>query len=265
MRRVTVLALLVATGALSLTVAAFQQPPAGQQAPRVVEIDKLKDNLFVMRGGGGNSSVLVTGTGVVVIDTKNPGWGQPLLDAIRKVTDRPVTMIVNTHTHGDHVSGNVEFPAEVDIVTHVNTAANMKEMRPNSSAAPTPNPPNIFRDNNGKGLAKRTFTDRMTKFPNAVLYLCEDRRTDNISLRSGWTVTCPIDEAAGADGWSMSLSKPANSPYDSTRILLHVFVPTEDAYKSVDPTWEHGDTPPTGTVSWQNNIEDTDGWHMIGG
>jgi glyoxylase-like metal-dependent hydrolase (beta-lactamase superfamily II) len=159
---VTVLALLVATGALSLTVAAFQQPPAGQQAPRVVEIDKLKDNLFVMRGGGGNSSVLVTGTGVVVIDTKNPGWGQPLLDAIRKVTDRPVTMIVNTHTHGDHVSGNVEFPAEVDIVTHVNTAANMKEMRPNSSAAPNPNPPNIFRDNNGKGLAKRTFTDRMT-------------------------------------------------------------------------------------------------------
>ena len=38
-------------------------------------------------------------------------------------------MIVNTHTHGDHVSGNVEFPAEVDIVTHANTAANMKEMR----------------------------------------------------------------------------------------------------------------------------------------
>ncbi len=162
MRRVTVLTLLVATGALSLTVAAFQQPPAGQQAPRIVEIDKLKDNLFVMKGGGGNSSVFVTATGVIVVDTKNPGWGQPLLDAIKKVTDRPVTMIVNTHTHGDHVSGNVEFPAEVDVVTHVNTAANMKEMRPNSSAAPNPNPPNIFRDNNGKGLAKRTFTDRMT-------------------------------------------------------------------------------------------------------
>jgi len=71
-------------------------------------------------------------------------------------------MIINTHTHGDHVSGNVEFPAEVDIVTHENTAANMKEMRPNSSAAPNPNPPNIFKDNNGKGLAKRTFKDRMT-------------------------------------------------------------------------------------------------------
>jgi glyoxylase-like metal-dependent hydrolase (beta-lactamase superfamily II) len=161
MRRASVLGVLVAVGGLSLTAAAMQQP-AGQQAPRVVEIQKIKDNLFMMTGGGGNSSVFVTATGVTVVDTKNPGWGQPLLDAIRKVTDKPVAMIINTHTHGDHVSGNVEFPAEVDIVTHVNTAANMKEMRPNSSAAPNPNPPNIFRDNKGKGLAKRTFTDRMT-------------------------------------------------------------------------------------------------------
>jgi glyoxylase-like metal-dependent hydrolase (beta-lactamase superfamily II) len=160
MKRAIVLGMLAAVG-LSLTVGAAQQP-GGQQAPRVVEVEKLRDNLFVMRGGGGASSVFVTATGVVVVDTKNPGWGQPLLDAIRKVTDKPVTTIINTHTHGDHVSGNVEFPAEVDIVTHVNTAANMKEMRPNSSAPPNPNPPNIFKNNNGKGLAKRTFTDRMT-------------------------------------------------------------------------------------------------------
>ena len=161
MKRMILFGVLLAAGALSLPLTAMQQP-AGQQAPRVVEIQKIKDNLFMMTGGGGNSSVLVTATGVTVVDTKNPGWGQPLLDAIKKVTDKPVTMIINTHTHGDHVSGNVEFPAEVDVVTHVNTAANMKEMRPNSSAAPNPNPPNIFRDNNGKGLAKRTFADRMT-------------------------------------------------------------------------------------------------------
>jgi glyoxylase-like metal-dependent hydrolase (beta-lactamase superfamily II) len=162
MKRRIVLETLIVAGGLSLTVAAMQQPPAGQQAPMVVEIDKLKDNLYVMRGGGGNSAVFVTAKGVIVVDTKNPGWGKPLLDAIRKVTDRPVTMIVNTHTHGDHVSGNVEFAAEVDIVTHENTAANMKEMRPNAAAAPNPNPRNIFRENDGKGLAKRTFKDTMT-------------------------------------------------------------------------------------------------------
>jgi cyclase len=162
MTRMILLGTLLAAG-LSLTVAAVQQPPAGQQAPRVVDVDKIKDNLYVAKGGGGNSSVFITANGVVVVDTKNPGWGQPLLDAIRKVTDKPVTMIVNTHTHGDHVSGNVEFPAEVDIVTHENTAANMKIMRPNSSAAPSATPPpNIFTQNNGKGLPKRTFSDRMT-------------------------------------------------------------------------------------------------------
>jgi len=159
MRRGIVLGVLLAVGALSITAAAVQQ---GGQQPMVVEIDKLKDNLYVMKGGGGNSSVFITQKGVIVVDTKNPGWGQPLLDAIRKVTNRPVMLIVNTHTHGDHVSGNVEFPAEVDIVTHENTAANMKEMRPNSSAPPNPNPRNIFREHNGKGLAKRTFNDTMT-------------------------------------------------------------------------------------------------------
>ena len=164
MRRMIVLGTLLMVG-LSLTVAAVQQPPAGQQGPRVVEVEKLKDNLYVGKalaaGGGGNSSIFITQNGVIVVDTKNPGWGQPLLDAIKKVTDKRVTMIVNTHTHGDHVSGNVEFPAEVDIIAHENTAANMKAMRPNSSSTAPP-PPNIFTQHNGHGLAKRTFKDKMT-------------------------------------------------------------------------------------------------------
>ena len=161
MTRTILLTALVVTG--GLTAAAFQQPAAGSQA-REVTVEKVKDNLYVMRGGGGNSAVFITASGVVVVDTKNPGWGQPLLDKIKTVTDKPVTTIINTHTHGDHVSGNVEFPATVDIVTHVNTAANMKEMRPVTglSQPGAPPQPNIFTQNNGKGLAKRTFKDKMT-------------------------------------------------------------------------------------------------------
>jgi glyoxylase-like metal-dependent hydrolase (beta-lactamase superfamily II) len=144
-----------------MSVAALQQP-AGQQA-RVVEVDKLKDNLYVMRGGGGNSAVFITANGVVVVDTKNPGWGQPLLDKIKTVTDKPVTMIINTHTHGDHVSGNVEFPANVEVVTHENTKANMDAMRtPTGIQAAAGAPTNIFKQNNGRGLPKRTYKDRLT-------------------------------------------------------------------------------------------------------
>ena len=163
MYRSVVLGLLVALGAVSMTIRAAQQPAGGQPAPRVVEVEKLRDNLYVMKGGGGNSAVFITANGVVVVDTKNPGWGQPLLDKIKSVTDKPVTTIINTHTHGDHVSGNVEFPATVDVVTHENTKANMEFMRTPSGITPAPGAPaNIFKENGGRGMAKRTFKDKMT-------------------------------------------------------------------------------------------------------
>ena len=160
MRRHVVLGALVAAGALSMTVGAFQQP-AGQAAPMVVEVEKLKDNLYVMKGGGGNSAVFITAGGVTVVDTKLPGWGKPLLDKIKTVTDKPVTRIINTHTHFDHVSGNVEFPATVEVVTHENTKTYMDEANPVYGVQTGPQP-NLFKQNGGKGMPKRTFKDDLT-------------------------------------------------------------------------------------------------------
>jgi cyclase len=145
MRRGVLLGTLIAIGALSLGVRAYQQP----SGPKVIEVDKVKDNLYVLKGGGGNTAVFVGANGVTVVDAKNPGWGQPILDKIKELTPKPVTMLINTHTHGDHVSGNVEFPATVDIIVQDNTKANMEKM-------------DIFKQNNGKGLPKRTFKDKMT-------------------------------------------------------------------------------------------------------
>ncbi len=164
MRRTLCLTVLLAFGALSLTVAAFQQAPTagGQQAPRVVEVDKLKENLFVLKGGGGNTAVFIGTNGVVVVDTKNPGWGQPILDKIKQLTNKPVTTIINTHTHGDHVSGNVEFLASVEVIAHENTKANMMEMRSATGIAQQGPPTNIFKVNNGRGMPKKTFKDKMT-------------------------------------------------------------------------------------------------------
>jgi len=156
MSRGWVLGVIVGIGALSAAAAGYQAQP---QAPRVVEVEKLKDNLFMLKGGGGNTAVFVTSTGVVVVDTKNPGWGQPILDKIKELTPKPITTIVNTHTHGDHVSGNVEFPETVEIVVQENTKANMEKMLapPGMTAGP-----NVFQANPGKGLAKKTFKDKMT-------------------------------------------------------------------------------------------------------
>ena len=147
MRRGFVLGLLLATGALAVVRA--QPPAADPNAPKVIDVDKVKDNLWVLKNGGGNTAVFLTASGVTVVDAKNPGWGKPILDKIKTLTDKPVTMLINTHTHGDHVSGNVEFPATVDVVVQENTKANMEKM-------------DIFKQNNNRGMAKRTFRDKMT-------------------------------------------------------------------------------------------------------
>lgn len=155
MKRLIVLGLLVTVGVLSIAISAFhttQQPDE-----RIVEVEKVKDNLFVLKGGGGNTGVFVATTGVVVIDTKNAGWGQPVIDAIATLTTKPVTTIINTHTHGDHTSGNVEFPALVDIVAHENTKANMMK-----ATGPRDERNDIFRGENAKYLPKQTFADRMS-------------------------------------------------------------------------------------------------------
>src|SRR5262245_36546993 len=162
MKRLIVLTTLLTIGALSLAVTASQQPAAGaaaQGAPKVVEVEKLRDNLFMLKGGGGNTAVFIGAAGVVAVDTKNPGWGQPILDRIKELTDKPVATIVNTHTHGDHVSGNVAFPATVDIVVQENTKAHMEKMVPPPGAQAGQN---VFKENPGKGMPKRTFKDKLT-------------------------------------------------------------------------------------------------------
>ncbi len=158
MNRQIVLGTVLTVGVLTMSAAAYQQPAA----PMVVEVEKLKDNLYVMKGGGGNSAVFIMADGVTVVDTKNPGWGQPLLDKIKSVTGKPVTRIINTHTHGDHVSGNVEFPANIEIIVQETTKVSMENMRPVTGLAAPPAGPNIFQRNNGKGLPTKTFKDKMT-------------------------------------------------------------------------------------------------------
>jgi glyoxylase-like metal-dependent hydrolase (beta-lactamase superfamily II) len=114
-----------------------------------------------MKGGGGNSAVFITADGVTVVDTKLPGWGRPLLDKIKTVTDKPITRIINTHTHFDHVSGNVEFPATVEVIAHENTKTYMDQANPVYGLQTGPQT-NLFKQNGGKGMPKRTFKDKMT-------------------------------------------------------------------------------------------------------
>ncbi len=166
MKRISVLALLLALGAIAVTVM------AEQETQNVIEVDQLGENLFVLRGegSGGNTAVFITTDGVVVVDSKNPGWGQSILDKIDELTNKPVTTLINTHSHHDHVSGNVAFVphdgdqynewlAVVEIVAHEVTKTNMETMGAYSGR--TEPPVNVFSDTHGLGLPTTTFSDQL--------------------------------------------------------------------------------------------------------
>lgn len=113
-----------------------------------------------------------------------------------------------------------------------------------------------------------TFTDRMTEFPNAIVVSCRPNNlSDTPAVRSPWTLTCPLRETAGTDGWQLSLgpNNPTTGGGDAGFTVMRVFVPEADLYRTVDPDWQPGDERPIGTSSWENHAEDTDGWTMRGG
>jgi glyoxylase-like metal-dependent hydrolase (beta-lactamase superfamily II) len=153
MRRTLVLGALLVAGLLSVAVAAQQTPPP--PTANDVMVEKVRDNFYVLRGGfGGNTAAFITANGVVLVDTKMPGWGQPLLDTLKRLTPKPVTTVINTHWHFDHVSGNVEMPANVEFVTHENTKTSMEQQNPVYQ--------NYFKQHNGHGMPTKTFRDTMT-------------------------------------------------------------------------------------------------------
>lgn len=125
MKRLAVLLGLLTAGAVSM-IFAQQQP---QQRPAAaLEIQKVKDNLYMITGGGGNTAAFITEKGVVIVDTKNPGMGPAILEKVQSVTPKPVTMIINTHTHGDHVGSNSAFTGTVEFVAHENCKTSMEKM-----------------------------------------------------------------------------------------------------------------------------------------
>ena len=157
MKRFLALAAIISIGT---TLAAYQAPaqaPAPAPTAAQLEVVKLKDNFFVITTSnptpresfsGGNVSVFITDAGVTLVDTKLATWGQALLDKVKSITPKPVTTIINTHTHGDHTGNDDKF-GKVEIIAHENTKANMAKMP-------------AFAADKAQFLPSKTYADKLT-------------------------------------------------------------------------------------------------------
>jgi cyclase len=154
MRRTIALVVLIAAGALSIAARDLESP--SQQEPKTVKVQLLNPltNLYMLYGGGGNSLVLERQNGSVLIDPKPAGWGRSILDAVTSFSDKPVTTIINTHSHLGHTGSNGEFPAVTQIVAHERTKATMQRM-------------DAFQGTNSKFLPNSTVVDKLSLFEGA--------------------------------------------------------------------------------------------------
>jgi cyclase len=158
MKRMVCLGMVTLAGAVAMGAA-----NEARQARETLFLQEVADNLYMLGNdpagqgmrGGGNTAIFVGADGVTLVDTKIFGYGQDILAHVREITDKPVTRIINTHTHYDHSGGNVEFADTVDFVVHENTLTQMSR----ASCESVTNC-DAFKGENAKYLPKTSFADR---------------------------------------------------------------------------------------------------------
>jgi glyoxylase-like metal-dependent hydrolase (beta-lactamase superfamily II) len=94
----------------------------GQQDFTNVEIQasRVKGNIYMLNGTGGNVGVSVGSDGVLIVDDKFAPLADKIRAALKGVGGGKLKFILNTHFHGDHTGGNQVFGPEAPIIAHTN-------------------------------------------------------------------------------------------------------------------------------------------------
>ncbi len=91
------------------------------------KITMLTDNLGIFTERGGTIAFLLSKDGIVVVDSQFPDQSKHLIDELKKKTENPFKLLINTHHHGDHSSGNIAFKGIVEnVLAHENSLINQQ-------------------------------------------------------------------------------------------------------------------------------------------
>jgi cyclase len=115
-----------------------------QQAPDFSKVEiktaRLADNFYTLEGQGGTISVLTGPEGVLLVDSQFAPLTDKLVAALKKISDKPVRFLVNTHVHGDHTGGNENF-AKLGATIFSRDQLRERLAHPNPAADGTPGKP----------------------------------------------------------------------------------------------------------------------------
>ena len=123
--------------------------------PGPLRIEKVKGELYMISGEGGNVAVYVTTEGVVLVDDMFDRNHADILAQVKSVTDKPLKYVLNTHQHDDHAGGDLKMLPIAEVIAHRNARANLTDIKQP-----------YYEDTPGTpiGLPRITFTDETSVY-----------------------------------------------------------------------------------------------------
>ena len=119
---------------------------------RTLEIERLGDDLWVLRGLGGNTAVLGTDAGAVIVDTMTlPLQGKRIRQLARELTGADTILLINTHYHIDHTHGNPAFKPGTRVLSTERTLSHLLALDAD-----------FWQGEAARLLPNETFSDRRT-------------------------------------------------------------------------------------------------------
>ncbi len=113
------------------------------------KITMLTNEIGIFTERGGTIAFLLSSDGMVVVDSQFPEQSTHLINELKKRSEKPFKLLINTHHHGDHSGGNISFKGIVEnVLAHKNSLANQtrvavanksedKQLYPNQTFADT--------------------------------------------------------------------------------------------------------------------------------
>ena len=98
-------------------------------------VEELGNGLYWVTEGAYQVMFLTTGEGVIVVDAP-PTIGQNILNAIAEVTEEPITHVIYSHSHADHIAAASLYPEDATFIAHVETAALLEEISDRGGPVP---------------------------------------------------------------------------------------------------------------------------------
>ena len=104
-----------------------------------IKTTKVTDSFYTLEGSGGMIGILVGPEGVFMVDAQYAPLSERIVAAIKKVTDKPIRFLVNTHVHGDHTGGDENFgKMGVTILARENLRYRLAYPNPQANGQPAP-------------------------------------------------------------------------------------------------------------------------------